>query len=75
MRVVIEDRLPVSTDAALKIEQRPDSTPPTERNVDDRSGVVAWAYNLAPGETRQISFGYRATWPRWKGEFQSWDRR
>ncbi|MBM3563866.1 MAG: mucoidy inhibitor MuiA family protein [Alphaproteobacteria bacterium] len=75
MRVMIEDRLPVSTDAALKVEQRPDSTPPSERNVDDRSGVVAWAYNLAPGETRQISFGYRATWPRWKGEFQSWDRR
>lgn len=75
MRVVVEDRLPVSTDAALKIEQRPDSTPPTERNVDDQSGVVAWSYNLAPGETRQISFGYRATWPRWKGEFHSWDRR
>lgn len=74
MRVMIEDRLPVSTDAALKIEQRPDVTPPTERNVDDRQGVVSWDYNLAPGETRRISFGYRATWPRWKGEFQSWDR-
>ncbi|PPD00322.1 MAG: hypothetical protein CTY36_10175 [Methylocystis sp.] len=75
IRVRIEDRVPVSTDAALKIEQQPDSTPPTERNVDDRQGVVAWDYNLAPGETRRISFGYRATWPRWKGEFQSWDRR
>lgn len=75
IRVMIEDRVPVSTDAALKIEQRPGSTPPTEQDVDGRNGVVAWTYDLASGEARQITYGYRATWPRWKGEFQSWDRR
>jgi uncharacterized protein (TIGR02231 family) len=63
MRVTLLDRLPFSEDAAIAVELLRDATPPTQRGVEDRRGVVAWTHDYAPGETREIRFGYRLRWP------------
>jgi len=41
----------------------PGSTAPTERDVRNRRGVVAWSFELGAGEARDIKFGWRVRWP------------
>jgi uncharacterized protein (TIGR02231 family) len=63
VRVAIEDQLPVSEIDDVKVELLPGSTAPTERDVRNRRGVVAWSFELGPGEARDIKFGWRVRWP------------
>jgi uncharacterized protein (TIGR02231 family) len=63
IRMAIEDQLPVSEVDDVKVEMLPGSTAPTERDVRGRRGVVAWNFELAPGEARDIRFGWRVRWP------------
>lgn len=63
VRVAIEDQLPVSEIDDVKVELLPGSMPPTERDVRNRRGVVAWSFELGPGEARDIKFGWRVRWP------------
>ena len=58
-----QEALPVSENSAIRIELSPQMTPPTVKNADDRRGVAVWTYDLAPGEVKDIRFGYRVTWP------------
>lgn len=63
MEVVVEDQVPVSGDAELVVAMQAEP-PPTQRDVEDRPGVVAWRLTLAPGEERRIRFGFTVTAPR-----------
>jgi uncharacterized protein (TIGR02231 family) len=63
MRIVVEDQVPVSEIDDVKVELLPTTTPPTERDVRDRRGVLAWSFDAAPGETREIKLGWRLRWP------------
>jgi uncharacterized protein (TIGR02231 family) len=63
VRVAIEDQLPVSEIEDVKVELLPGSTAPTEREVRNRRGVVAWSFEVGPGEARDIKFGWRVRWP------------
>ena len=63
IKVVIEDQLPVSEIEDIKVEMLPVTTPPTERDVRDRRGVLAWNFDAAPGEAREIKLGWRMRWP------------
>jgi uncharacterized protein (TIGR02231 family) len=63
VRMAIEDQLPVSEIDDVKVEMLPGSTAPTERDVRGRRGVVAWNFDLGPGEARDIRFGWRVRWP------------
>jgi uncharacterized protein (TIGR02231 family) len=63
VRMAIEDQLPVSEIEDVKVELLPGSTAPTERDVRNRRGVVAWTFDLGPGEARDIKFGWRVRWP------------
>jgi uncharacterized protein (TIGR02231 family) len=66
VRVAIEDQLPVSEIDDVKVELLPvlpGSTAPTERDVRNRRGVVAWSFELGAGEARDIKFGWRVRWP------------
>ena len=63
IRMAIEDQLPVSEVDDVKVEMLPGSTAPTERDVRGRRGVVAWNFELGPGEARDIRFGWRVRWP------------
>jgi uncharacterized protein (TIGR02231 family) len=63
VRVAIEDQLPVSEIEDVKVELLPGSTAPTERDVRNRRGVVAWSFELGAREARDIKFGWRVRWP------------
>ena len=50
----------------VKVETLPSTTPPTERDLRDRHGVLAWTFTVAAGELHEISFGWRVRWPAGK---------
>jgi len=61
--VTIEEQLPVSENADIQVEMLPSSTQPTQRDVRDQRGVLAWTMDLKAGEARDIKFGWRVRWP------------
>ncbi|MBR0682415.1 mucoidy inhibitor MuiA family protein [Roseomonas eburnea] len=61
--LVVEDQVPVSGDAELTVTVQADPMP-SARGLEDRPGVVAWAFTLAPGQERRLRFGYTVTSPR-----------
>jgi uncharacterized protein (TIGR02231 family) len=63
IRVMIEDQMPTSEIEDIKVELLPVTTPPTERDVRDRRGVLAWSFDAAPGEAKEIKLGWRIRWP------------
>ena len=63
MRIVVEDQIPTSEIADILVEMLPGTTPPTERDVRDRRGVLAWSFDAAPGEAKEIKLGWRLRWP------------
>jgi uncharacterized protein (TIGR02231 family) len=64
--VAIEDQLPVSENEDIQVEMLPVTTPPTTRDLRDRRGVMEWAFEAKPGETREIQLGWRVRWPKEK---------
>ena len=64
IRVAIEDQLPVSEAEEIQVEMLPVTTQPTARDLRDRRGVMEWAFEAKPGETREIKFGWRVRWPK-----------
>jgi uncharacterized protein (TIGR02231 family) len=63
MRIAILDQAPFAENSAITVEPMANGTPPTERNLQDRRGVLAWTYDYKPGEEREIRHGYRIRWP------------
>ncbi len=63
IKASVIDRIPISENTAIVIEQLPATTPPTAKNVDERRGVLGWTFDLAPGATREIRVAYRMKWP------------
>jgi uncharacterized protein (TIGR02231 family) len=63
MRITVVDRVPFSENAALTVEVLRDITPPTERQSENKRGVMAWSSEYGPGEQKEIRFGYRIQWP------------
>jgi uncharacterized protein (TIGR02231 family) len=66
MPVKIEDQIPVSENEDIQVEMLPVTTPPTARDLRDRRGVLEWAFDAKPGETREIKLGWRVRWPKEK---------
>ena len=64
IRVAIEDQIPVSEVEDIQIEMLPVTTQPTTRDLRDRRGVLEWAFEAKPGESRDIKFGWRVRWPK-----------
>ncbi len=63
IQVAVEDQLPVSESDEVKVETLPSTTPPTERDIRDRRGVLAWRFTAAPAELKEIMLGWRVRWP------------
>jgi uncharacterized protein (TIGR02231 family) len=61
--VTIEDQVPVSEIADVQVELLPATTPPSERDVRDRRGVLVWNFDAAPGEVREVKLAWRVRWP------------
>lgn len=59
---VIQDQIPVSNNAEIKVDllARPQ---PTKRDIDDKRGVLAWEDRLGPDEEKTIEVGWRLSWP------------
>jgi uncharacterized protein (TIGR02231 family) len=63
VRIIVEDQVPVSETSEVKVEVLPVTTPPTEKDVRNRRGVMAWSLNLAPGEARDLRIAWLVRWP------------
>lgn len=63
MAIVVLDQLPVSEAKTIAVEPLSEATPPTETAVDGKRGVVAWRYDYAPGETKEIRNAFAISWP------------
>ena len=63
IRVVVEDQLPVSETADVEVEMLSFTTAPTQRDINDRRGTLAWTVEPAPGEAKTIRLGWRVKWP------------
>ncbi|WP_406854681.1 mucoidy inhibitor MuiA family protein [Alsobacter sp. KACC 23698] len=62
VRISVLDRMPISENSAVTIEALP-GTPPTEKIVADKRGVMSWTWDYQPGEQKEIRMGYRMKWP------------
>lgn len=62
--VHIFDQLPVSRDESIKVKITTDTTQPSRRDVDERSGVLAWEREMKPGEKWVFDFGYEVSYPQ-----------
>jgi uncharacterized protein (TIGR02231 family) len=61
--VTIVDRIPFSENAGITVETLPQTTPPTEKQPGDKRGVLAWSFDLQPGEAKDIQLAWRLKWP------------
>ena len=63
LKITVEDQLPISEVSDIVVEMLPLTTPPTQKDVRDRRGVLAWAFDAQPGELKELKLGWRLTWP------------
>jgi len=63
VKVQLIDRMPVSENTAIVVELAPATTPPTDKQVGDKRGVMSWTLDLKPGEAKDVRFAYRMKWP------------
>lgn len=63
IRLSIEEALPVSEIAEIRVEMTAATTPPTVTDADGRRGVLVWTRDLAVGATDTIAVGYTVSWP------------
>ncbi len=62
--VTVLDQLPFSANENVTITPMAQMTPPTEKDLNKRRGVMAWRFDLAPKAESTIKFGYKVTWPQ-----------
>ena len=63
IRISVIDRLPFSENGAIRVEELRETTRPIERAVTDKRGVMAWTWDYAPGEQKEIRLAYQIRWP------------
>jgi uncharacterized protein (TIGR02231 family) len=63
MPVTIIDQIPVSEEEKIVVDLLPMTTEPTERNYDEKQGLLAWTYELKPQEEKEIKLSYELKWP------------
>jgi uncharacterized protein (TIGR02231 family) len=64
VKLVYEDRVPVSEDERIEVELDGKRTTPGYRDSERRPGVKLWTIDLAAGEQREIVLAYRVRWPK-----------
>ena len=63
VKVQLIDRTPISENTAIVVELAPATTPPTDKQVGDKRGVMSWTLDLKPGEAKDVRLAYRMKWP------------
>ena len=62
--VTVIDQMPFSANENVTIESMKQMTPPTEKDLNKRRGVMAWRFDLESKAENTIKFGYKVTWPQ-----------
>ena len=62
--VTVIDQLPFSANEEVTIEPMAQMTPPTEKDLNKRRGVMAWRFDLESKAENTIKFGYKVAWPQ-----------
>ena len=60
--VVLEERIPVSADARIEVEQGKTTTPGSTFQ-NDRPGVMQWSLRLEPGVKKEFALDYAMRFP------------
>ena len=63
IKAVVVDRIPFSENNAIVVEQLSQTTPPTEKQVGDKRGVLSWTFDLKPQEQKELRLAWRMKWP------------
>ncbi|HRY04875.1 MAG TPA: DUF4139 domain-containing protein, partial [Beijerinckiaceae bacterium] len=63
IKAVVVDRIPFSENSAISVEQLSQTTPPTDKQVGDKRGVMSWTFELKPQEQKDIRLAWRMKWP------------
>ena len=63
VKVQVVDRMPVSENTAIAVDLAPTTTPPTDKQIGDKRGVMGWTLDLKPGEAKDVRLAYRMKWP------------
>lgn len=62
--IKVYENIPVSTDDKIHIKNVRFSPEPTQKDVDDRAGVMRWTLNLAPNEKKDIIVSFMVEHPK-----------
>jgi uncharacterized protein (TIGR02231 family) len=62
--VTVIDQLPFSANENVSVEPMAQMTPPTEKDLNKRRGVIAWRFDLESKAEKTLKFGYKVTWPQ-----------
>ncbi len=62
--VTVLDQVPFSTNENVIVTPMAQMTPPTEKDLNKRRGVMAWRFDLAQKAENTIKFGYKVAWPQ-----------
>jgi predicted secreted protein len=54
----------VARDQQIKVALSDDTTPPSERDVEGRVGVLMWKQEIKPQGKQVIQFGYSVSYPQ-----------
>jgi uncharacterized protein (TIGR02231 family) len=60
VQLVVEDQVPVSTDAQIQVEADPDD----RAEYDEATGLLRWRLTLAPGAMEEVGFSYEVRYPK-----------
>ena len=61
--VQLFDRVPISENTGITVEQLSLTSAPTEKQVADKRGVMSWAVDIASNESKDIRLGYKIKYP------------
>ena len=70
--ITVLDRMPVARDERIEVSLLDESERPDRQDVDDRPGIVSWDRELGAGETLELPFGYKASWPESEPGIDNW---
>ncbi len=62
INLIVQDQQPVSNDKDIVIDEKDAGT----SEYNETTGMMKWALQLAPNETKNVSFGYTIRYPRGK---------
>ena len=62
--VTVIDQMPFSANENVSVEPLAQMTPPTDKDLNKKRGVVAWRFDLESKAEKILKFGYKVTWPQ-----------